>query len=107
MRTTNTAKIATVASQPQNVSVLNGKRAGKIHLFSSQPPVWQSQLTAPLTKDQMEINDISTAAQQFTNACDIATSDRPGCVHLSIDMEVQVQDLLTKLFKYLLILHML
>ncbi|MBQ4845245.1 type I-F CRISPR-associated protein Csy1 [Pseudoalteromonas sp. MMG005] len=50
VRTSNTAKIATVASQPQNVSVLNGKRAGKVHLFSSQPPVWQSQLKAPLTK---------------------------------------------------------
>ncbi len=51
------------------------------------------ELLAPLTKDEVEINDISKAAQMFSNACEKATSDRPGCVHLSIDMEVQIQDL--------------
>jgi len=46
----NVAKISPVSSQPQNVSVLNGKRGGYIRLFSAQPPTWQSQLKAPIYK---------------------------------------------------------
>lgn len=44
----NIARILTTLSQPQNVSVLNGKRGGNIRLFSAQPPVWQSQLKPPI-----------------------------------------------------------
>jgi len=46
----NVAKISTTLSQPQNVSVLNGKRGGRVRLFSSQPPVWEPQKKAPLHK---------------------------------------------------------
>ena len=42
--------LATVMSQPQNVSVLNGSRAGNIRLFSSSPPNWQQQIKALLYK---------------------------------------------------------
>jgi CRISPR-associated protein Csy1 len=44
----NVARISTTLSQPQNVSVLNGKRGGNIRLFSTQPPIWQRQLTPPI-----------------------------------------------------------
>lgn len=44
----NLAKIKTVQSQPQNVSVLNGSRGGgRIPLFSCQPPTWKSSLQPP------------------------------------------------------------
>lgn len=46
----NIARISTTLSQPQNVSVLNGKRGGNIRLFSAQPPIWQSQLKPPISK---------------------------------------------------------
>jgi len=49
-RLINTAKLSTVASQPQNVSVLSGSRAGNLSLLSSQPPTWQSQLKPPIFK---------------------------------------------------------
>ncbi|WP_431064462.1 type I-F CRISPR-associated protein Csy1 [Methylotuvimicrobium sp.] len=47
LRSINVAKISTTLSQPQNVSVLNGARGGRLYLFSSQPPTWQSQLKPP------------------------------------------------------------
>ena len=50
-------------------------------------------LLSPLTKKQIEINDISQAAQMFSNACEEAISGRQGCVHVSIDMEIQSQEL--------------
>jgi len=46
----NVARISTTLSQPQNVSVLNGKRGGNIRLFSAQPPIWQKQLKPPIQK---------------------------------------------------------
>ena len=46
----NLARFSTTLSQPQNVSVLNGKRGGNIRLFSAQPPVWRSQLKPPRQK---------------------------------------------------------
>lgn len=46
----NVARISTTLSQPQNVSVLNGKRGGNIRLFSAQPPTWQSHLKPPIQK---------------------------------------------------------
>lgn len=45
----NVARISTTLSQPQNVSVLNGKRGGYIRLFSAQPPIWKSQLKPPIS----------------------------------------------------------
>jgi len=51
------------------------------------------ELLAPLTKDQMEINDISKAAQMFSEGCEKATSGRAGCVHVSIDVDIQSLDL--------------
>jgi len=47
-KSVNVAKISTTLSQPQNVSVLNGARGGKFHLFSCAPPDWQSQLKPPI-----------------------------------------------------------
>ncbi len=43
-------RISTTLSQPQNVSVNNGKRGGNIRLFSTQPPSWQSQAKPPITQ---------------------------------------------------------
>lgn len=51
------------------------------------------ELLAPLTKAEIEINDISKAAQMFSEACDKATSGRPGCVHVSIPVDIQSMDL--------------
>lgn len=41
-------KLFTTQSQPQNATVLNGKRGGALRLFSTQPPIWQSELKPPL-----------------------------------------------------------
>ena len=38
------------ASNHSNASQLNGKRGGKLHLFSAQPPIWQSQLKPPVNR---------------------------------------------------------
>jgi len=44
----NLAKLKTVQSQPQNVSVLNGGRSGgRICLFSAHPPAWKTSLKPP------------------------------------------------------------
>jgi len=51
------------------------------------------ELLAPLTKAEIEIDDISKAAQMFTEACEKATSGRPGCVHVSIPADIQSMDL--------------
>ena len=52
-RLINTAKLSTVASQPQNVSVLSGSRAGNLSLLCCQPPTWQSQLKPPVFKKSL------------------------------------------------------
>jgi CRISPR-associated protein Csy1 len=49
----NVAKVATTLSQPQNVSVLNGKRGGFIRLITTQPPTWQTSLKSPVTKNSL------------------------------------------------------
>ncbi len=43
-------KIGVTASNHNNASQLNGKRGGKLHLFLSAPPRWQSQLKSPVYK---------------------------------------------------------
>ena len=50
---TNIGKVSTTLSQPQNISILNGKRGGRLHLFSCNPPTWQSQLKPPLYKKSL------------------------------------------------------
>ena len=47
------AKLSVTASNHSNASQLNGKRGGKIFLFSTQPPTWQSQLKAPIYKKSL------------------------------------------------------
>lgn len=42
------ASIKATASNHSNASQLNGKRGGRLKLFNSQPPTWQSQLKPPL-----------------------------------------------------------
>ena len=46
-----------------------------------------------ITKDEFEINDISNAAQIFSEACEKAISGRKGCVHVSIPVDIQAMDL--------------
>jgi len=41
------------ASNHSNASQLNGKRGGKLHLFSTQPPTWQSQLKPPINRQSL------------------------------------------------------
>lgn len=43
----NRASISVTASNHSNASQLNGRRVGRLGLFSCQPPVWQSQLKPP------------------------------------------------------------
>lgn len=47
------AKICVTASNHSNASQLNGKRGGRLHLFSTQPPTWESQLKPPLYKKSL------------------------------------------------------
>lgn len=47
------AKLSVTASNHSNASQLNGKRGGKIFLFSTQPPTWKSQLKPPLYKNSL------------------------------------------------------
>ncbi|MBE0471472.1 MAG: type I-F CRISPR-associated protein Csy1 [Methyloprofundus sp.] len=47
------ARLSVTASNHSNASQLNGKRGGKLHLFSTQPPTWQSQLKPPLYKKSL------------------------------------------------------
>ncbi len=42
------AKIGVTASNHNNASQLNGRRGGKLYLFSSAPPTWQSQPNPPI-----------------------------------------------------------
>jgi CRISPR-associated protein Csy1 len=49
----NNARLSVTASNHSNASQLNGARGGKLHLFSTQPPTWQSQLKPPLYKKSL------------------------------------------------------
>ena len=44
------SKLSITKSNHSNSSQLNGKRGGKINLFSTQPPSWQAQLKPPIYK---------------------------------------------------------
>ncbi len=50
---TQKSKISVTASNHSNASQLNGKRGGKINLFSTQSPTWQSKLKPPINKESM------------------------------------------------------
>lgn len=45
-----TAKIFTTRSQPQNSSVLNGRRGGAVRLFATGSPAWKSQVNPPINR---------------------------------------------------------
>lgn len=42
-------------TKPQNVSLLNSKRYGRVYLLSCQPPAWQDRLTAPESQEHFWI----------------------------------------------------
>jgi CRISPR-associated protein Csy1 len=50
---TKKASLQVTASNHSNASQLNCKRGGKIDLFCSQPPTWQSQLKPPIYKHSL------------------------------------------------------
>ena len=45
--------ISVTASNHSNASQLNARRGGKLHLFSAQPPTWQSQLKPPIYRKSL------------------------------------------------------
>jgi CRISPR-associated protein Csy1 len=47
------SRISVTASNHSNASQLNGKRGGKLHLFSHQPPTWKNQLKPPAYKKSL------------------------------------------------------
>jgi len=42
------SQLGVTASNHSNASQLNAKRGGKLHLFSTRPPTWQSQIKPPV-----------------------------------------------------------
>lgn len=47
------ATLSVTASNHSNASQLNAKRGGKLHLFSTQPPTWQTQLNPPIYRKSL------------------------------------------------------
>jgi len=47
------SRISVTASNHSNASQLNGKRGGKLHLFSTQPPIWENQSKPPIYKKSL------------------------------------------------------
>lgn len=47
------ATLKVTASNPGNASQLNGKRGGKLDLFSSLPPKWESRLKPPIHQSSL------------------------------------------------------
>lgn len=45
--------LSVTASNHSNASQLNAKRGGKLHLFSTQPPIWQTQLKPPIYRKSL------------------------------------------------------
>jgi len=45
--------LGVTASNHSNASQLNAKRGGKLHLFSTQPPTWQTHLTPPIHRKSL------------------------------------------------------
>ena len=55
----NKAVIKVTARQHQNVSMLNGKRAGRLTMLSCQPPIWKSNLKPPANKRSLFYGEIN------------------------------------------------
>lgn len=55
------------ASNHSNASQLNGKRGGKLHLFSTQPPTWQSQIKPPSYRKSLFADFYSLAIKTEVN----------------------------------------
>ena len=47
------ATLAVTASNHSNASQLNGRRGGKLYLFNTQPPIWQSQINPPANETSL------------------------------------------------------
>lgn len=45
--------LSVTASNHSNASQLNARRGGKLHLFSTQPPTWQTQLKPPIYRKSL------------------------------------------------------
>lgn len=52
------AVLQVTASNHQNVSILNGKRSGRMILLSCQPPVWESLLRPPINKTSLFYSEV-------------------------------------------------
>ena len=53
--------LGVTASNHSNASQLNAKRGGKLHLFSTQPPTWQTQLKPPIYRKSL-FDDFSNSS---------------------------------------------
>ncbi|MFK5986839.1 MAG: type I-F CRISPR-associated protein Csy1 [Pseudomonadota bacterium] len=62
-----TAHLCVTASNHSNASQLNGKRGGRLYLFSTQPPIWQSQLKPPIDKKSCFDNFYNTSIKTELN----------------------------------------
>lgn len=50
-------------------------------------------LMEPITKQSIQITDITTAAEQFRLCCETAVTGRAGCVHVCIPLDLQRMEL--------------
>ncbi len=57
----NRSLLGVTASNHSNASQLNAKRGGKLHLFSTRPPAWNSQIKPPLYKKSL-FSDLNNAS---------------------------------------------
>lgn len=53
IRYTHRSQLSVTASNHSNASQLNGRRGGKLHLLSNQPPTWKTQLEPPTYKKSL------------------------------------------------------
>lgn len=54
------------SKHPNNISMLNADRNGKAYLFSTQPPLWQSQLKPPTNRNTFFQESISSSSTKET-----------------------------------------
>ena len=74
------ATLAVTASNHSNASQLNGRRGGKLYLFNTQPPIWQSQINPPANEtslfnhyllNQMSRDNINGFCAMFLGAIEV------------------------------------
>lgn len=74
------ATLAVTASNHSNASQLNGRRGGKLYLFNTQPPIWQSQTKPPANEtnlfnhyllNQMSRDNINGFCAMFLGAIEV------------------------------------